>query len=101
MYWPKSSSGSLIKRKTAPQARTAKAVAGPRNHLYAELRAPWGRPRHQGKEFARTIPSIKFLCADRSAHVPSDGTSDAEGRWRAGWGELNANETKPTRTNAH
>ena len=87
-------------RTAAPGVMT-NAVASPRNHLYAALLAPGGDLATQGKEFARTRPSIKFLCAARSVHVSSDGTSDAEGRWRASWGEPNANEKKPTRTNAH
>ena len=86
-----------------PQTRSGGAFAQiePRQPPLRWAARPGGNLAPEGKEFARTRPSIKFLCADRSEHVSFDGTLDAEGRWRAGWGEPNANEKKPTRTNAH
>jgi len=46
-------------------------LQAPRNHLNAALRALGGDRATEGKEFARTRPSIKFLCANRSVPASS------------------------------
>jgi len=69
---------------------TADAVA----KLFAEHSGGFGqglRWEWQSNSRAQSDPFTLF----------SKRTSTTEGRWRAGWSELNVNETKPASTEAH